>query len=176
MGTAMAYDDKDLKLLHELQRDSRQSQRALGDLVDLAPNTVNDRIAKLLREKAIRRMGAVLNPAVVGLTTTAFVFGSFNRPLKESTELLEKLITENRRLDGAQIVEVHTLFGSHDVLLKVRAEDNEALEKLLSLIKECCDIRTNTQHVGSSLMENDGIQVFPNIPPATALTPPEDTA
>ena len=67
-------DEIDLHILEILQHDGRISNSDLAQRVGLAPPTVLRRV-KLLEERGyIRGYVALIDPLVIGLSVTAFVF------------------------------------------------------------------------------------------------------
>lgn len=150
-------DEKDRILLRELQADSSRTNKEIAEIVGVAGNTLSDRIKRLRDEGYIRRIGAVLNPKLLDLGITAIVLGEFKNGVKVTTDKLMGLAKDKRVIDGAQISEVHTLFGRFDVVFKVRARDNEALEKLINILEEEANIQTETIHVATSILENAGV-------------------
>jgi len=68
----LKLDDKDIKLLDELQKDGRQSYRDLSKKLKIPESTVRKRINRLEKEKVIKKYQAVLDPKKVGKTVAAF--------------------------------------------------------------------------------------------------------
>jgi Lrp/AsnC family transcriptional regulator, leucine-responsive regulatory protein len=172
----VVLDEKDTILLRELQKNSNRTHKDIAKLVGLAQNSVSDRQANLTKKKVFKRIGAVLDPAVLGYTITAFIFGKFKDGVGATTKRLHKLRDDrpNNPVVGAQIVEIHTLFGEHDVLFKVRARNNAFLTDLVDYIAHQAEITVTTQHVAKSVMENEGIELWwPSDAKTKKESPPE---
>src|SRR4051794_27121291 len=80
MEPSRDLDDIDLVLLDALQRDDRLSYAALGEMVGLSVSGVNARLKKLVAAGVIRRFGAELDPAAVGLDLCAFISVVLEKP------------------------------------------------------------------------------------------------
>ena len=112
-------NDIDKKILNIVQKDARISNAEIARQVGLAPSAVLERVRKLEERGIIRGYAAEINAADVGFGLTAFVFvktsfcGSIGSVLAEIPEVLE----------------LHDIAGEDCYLLKVRAENTEALGK-----------------------------------------------
>lgn len=118
----------DKQILNIIQKDARISNAEIARQVGLAPSAVLERVRKLEERGVIRGYAADVNAAEIGFGLTAFVFvktsfcGTIGSVLAAIPEVLE----------------VHDIAGEDCYLLKVRAENTEALgkffrEKLKSL-------------------------------------------
>ncbi len=117
-------DATDLQLLELLQQDGRIANSELAARVGLAPPTVLRRV-KLLEERGyIRGYTALLDPLLLGLTVTAFVFVE-TTPGRELDEVARELAA----YPGVQ--EVHHLIGEWCFLLKLRTQSPQTLENLV---------------------------------------------
>src|SRR5258708_37938264 len=68
-----ALDAIDCNILRLLQENGRMTNAALADAVGLTPTPMLQRIKKLEQSGVIRRYMAVVDPALVGRPTLAFV-------------------------------------------------------------------------------------------------------
>jgi Lrp/AsnC family transcriptional regulator, leucine-responsive regulatory protein len=117
-------DETDLQILRILQQDGRISNAELAQRVRLAPPTVLRRV-KLLEERGyIKGYTALVDPLMLGLTVTAFIFIESSGGC--DLEAAESFLTE---LPGVQ--EVHRLIGEWCFLLKVRTKNPQTLEDLV---------------------------------------------
>src|SRR6195952_5834893 len=66
-------DSKDLALLRELARDSRQSQRALSRKVGMSPPAVAERLARFERMGVIKQYSVSIDWSRLGLGVVAVV-------------------------------------------------------------------------------------------------------
>lgn len=117
-------DQKDREILALIQRDSRMPQAEVGKRVGLSAPAVNERMRKLEQSGVIRRFGAVVNPAAVGVSITAFVEVFIEHPRFEKAYI-------DRILELDQVLEAHHVTGEFSLLLKIRVRDMAALQELL---------------------------------------------
>ena len=118
-----SVDDTDRKILRCLAQDGRMSMRALAEVVHISRANAYARVDRLVTAGAIRGFRAEIDPAALGLGTTAYV-------TLDLTQTDWKAIREQlRRLDGVE--HVGLVGGDFDVLLLVRVADNAALRHLV---------------------------------------------
>jgi len=109
----------DTKILNIVQKDARISNAEIARRVGLAPSAVLERVKKLEERGVIRGYATEIDAAQIGFGLTAFVFvrtsfcGSIGSVLAAIPEVLE----------------VHDIAGDDCYLLKVRAENTDALGK-----------------------------------------------
>ena len=117
-------DAKDRKILEIVQRDGSLAQAAIAKRVGLSTAAVNERLRKLEHAGVIRRWTALVDPAAVGVTITAFVEVFIEHPRFEAAFI-------ERALKLDEVLECHHITGEFSLLLKVRTRDMEALKELL---------------------------------------------
>ncbi len=117
-------DRTDLRILALVQRDGKLVQAKIAKRVGLSTAAVNERLKKLEQAGVIRRYAALVDPAAVGATMTAFVEVFLEHPRNEPA-FIERILG----LDEVQ--ECHYVTGESSLLLKVRVHDIEALQELL---------------------------------------------
>lgn len=72
-GTALLpFDELDMRLIAELQRDGRQSFTGLGEKLGVSHGTIRNRLERLLAEQVIR-ITAVVDPARLGFRTHVLI-------------------------------------------------------------------------------------------------------
>ena len=118
-------DQTDRKLLELLQHDGLQSMAELSKAIGVAPSTLNDRVKRLGRLGVISGTHAHVDPNLLGLNLTAFVFVGWSDGIVEADFL-------QRMAQAPQVLECHHVTGGWNYLLKVRVEDTRALEAFLS--------------------------------------------
>jgi Lrp/AsnC family leucine-responsive transcriptional regulator len=119
-----SLDAKDRLILQLVQRDAMMSQADIARSVGLSTAAVNERLKKLRAGSVIRRWAAVLDPAAVGVSLTAFVEVFLEHPRFEAA-----FLARLRQLDA--VLECHHITGEFSLLLKVRVRDMAALQHLL---------------------------------------------
>lgn len=122
----MELDEKDKKILNELQKDSRQSVRSIGKKIGVPPTTVHSRIKKLEDSGVIRKYTTLLEHNKADLPTTAFVLVN-ESPRRDPSDKwsLESLAKKIEKLHG--VCEVHGLAGRYDLLVKMVGKDEGEL-------------------------------------------------
>lgn len=148
-----ALDEVDRALLARLQDDAKQSLAVLGEAVDLAPSSVAERIRRLEEAGVIRGYHAVLDPRRVGLDLAAFIGVSLNYPKHIDA-------FEREALAMPEVQECHHVTGAHSLLLKVRAKNTAAMERVLSRLRSIDGVlRTETMVVFSTRIERPQVPV-----------------
>ncbi|HDZ56726.1 MAG TPA: Lrp/AsnC family transcriptional regulator [Pseudomonas xinjiangensis] len=87
-------DRYDLKILAELQRDSRISNQELAERIGLSPSPCSRRVKHLEDSGYILRQVTLLDPAKLGLKLTAFVLIGMDRHTPERFAGFEQVIRE----------------------------------------------------------------------------------
>ncbi|MGI5128331.1 Lrp/AsnC family transcriptional regulator [Pseudonocardia sp. CA-107938] len=118
-----ALDDIDRRILAHLQADGRLSVRALAEQVRISRANAYVRLERLRETGVITGFTAVVDPARAGMGTSAYVTLSVRQ--SSWRELRE-------RLRGIPEVRHMALVGGEfDVILLVRAADNDALRRVV---------------------------------------------
>ena len=114
----------DRKILRILQENSRTTNAEIARQVGMAPSAIMERIRKLEERGVIKGYGAQLAGHAIGRGLLAFIFVRLEDMAGES-----KAARAMARLPEA--LEVHHVAGEDCFLVKVRAENTEALGRLL---------------------------------------------
>jgi Lrp/AsnC family leucine-responsive transcriptional regulator len=117
-------DARDRRILGLVQRDGKMSQALIAKTVGLSTAAVNERLKKLEASGVIRRFTALVDPKAVGMQVTAFIEVFLEHPRYEDPFL-------KRILDLDEVQECHHITGEFSVLLKVRLQDMESLQRLV---------------------------------------------
>ncbi len=118
-------DDIDRKILTLLQEDCRTPVLQIAKEVKLSSPSVCERLKKLHNRGFIKKYVAILDERKLGKHATAFVRVSVKYP-KYFPGFISKI------KEFPEILECHRITGNHACLLKVRVEDTEALDRLLT--------------------------------------------
>lgn len=126
-------DEKDLRILVELERDCRQRTNQIAKQTDLPVTTVFNRIKKLYSSGHIRQFRAVLDPEKMGKPLLAFVFVTLNRESQTAQEQGGSDTALISRIASYPCVqEVHSVTGEWDLLLKIRTTNIGELDQFVS--------------------------------------------
>ncbi|MBI4440212.1 Lrp/AsnC family transcriptional regulator [Candidatus Woesearchaeota archaeon] len=111
----MGLDDKDLKIIRELKRNSREPIREIAKKTGLRPSTVHKRLLQLVERKVIQGFTVRLDSKEVGENFVVFML------VKGGTSYQ----LENKVLQDGHVREVFGITGEYDLLLKMRFKDVE---------------------------------------------------
>jgi Lrp/AsnC family leucine-responsive transcriptional regulator len=131
-GIETMLDEKDRKILRELERDCRQRTNQIAKATNIPVTTVHNRIKKLSSTGHIASFRAVLSPEKLDKPLVSFVFVSLNRNSVEQTESKTDREIISKIASHAAVQEVHTVTGDWDLLLKIRAKDIGELEGIIT--------------------------------------------
>ncbi len=114
-------DKYDIKILEEIQRNGRISNKELAEIVNLSSAPCWRRMNVLEEQGYIKSYTALLNKEKVGLTITAFAHISLN-------DHHEKTVAEfdNSIANWQEVQECHATSGGYDYLLKIATVDMQA--------------------------------------------------
>lgn len=134
-------DAIDCKILEVLQRDGRISNVDLAAEVQLSAPQCFRRVRALEERGVVRGYRALVQPAALDLGVTAFVSVNIAAEAFERVRDIEGLLR-----DQPEVLEIHTVSGDCDYLLKVVARDLRSLSQLLTdrlmQIKVVADVRS----------------------------------
>ena len=120
---ATPLDDTARRILDELAVDGRMSMRTLADRLHVSRANAYARVDRLQKSGVIRGFRADVDPVASGLATTAYV--TLNLRQADWRRIREQL----QALPG--IAHIGLVGGEFDVILLVRARDNEDLRRLV---------------------------------------------
>ena len=124
-------DNKDVEILRLLQEDCKLSTRELATKVNSPVTTVYAKMRRMEVLGLIKGYKAVLNGSKLGIGTTAFILTSVAYRQKDTETLLSQREIAKEVSKFAEVQEVHIIAGDWDLLIKVRAEDVEAVGRFV---------------------------------------------
>jgi DNA-binding Lrp family transcriptional regulator len=116
-------DEIDRRILRELESDGRLSGRALAERVTISRANAYARFERLVADGVITGFTARVDPLKVGLTTSAYVAMTVRQNSWRDLQAALRAIPEVRHMA--------LVGGEFDVMLLVRAEDNNALRRVV---------------------------------------------
>ena len=119
------FDDLDLLLIQELQRDARISISQLARQLGHPIPTIRDRIKRLERNGVITGYKAVIDPVKIGFSLKALIQISVDVAVRSSEEFLNEL---------GKVVEVESAFlvsGEFEAVILVHARSVEDLRRIV---------------------------------------------
>ncbi len=132
-------DAMDRKLLGVLVEDATLSYAELGERVGLSPPAAHERVKRLRRSGAIRRIAALVEPEVTGKTLLAFVHVDTTGWGKTTALLAVE--------SHPEVEEIHSVAGDTCMLLKVRTQSTHALEGLLAKLYDVPGVTATRSYV-----------------------------
>jgi DNA-binding Lrp family transcriptional regulator len=143
MTAKVEFDSITRALLGELQKDARQTNKALAEKVGVAPSTCLERIRELRSRGVIRGFRADVDPAAIGRPMEAILSIQQRAAQREA---IETLLEETAALP--ETVRVMALTGTTDFIIHVAVPDMDHLRDLVWRITE----RREVARVQSSLV------------------------
>jgi DNA-binding Lrp family transcriptional regulator len=131
MADITELDATDRALLLELQKDARQTNKALAAKVGVAPSTCLERVRELRAEGVIRGFRADVDPAAIGRGMEAIL--SIQQRVAERNAI-ERLLAHAASLP--ETVRVMALTGTTDFIVHVAVRDMEHLRDLVWSLTE----------------------------------------
>ncbi|KKW92073.1 MULTISPECIES: Lrp/AsnC family transcriptional regulator [Sphingobium] len=121
-----SLDEIDRKLLRALQANGRITNQDLSDLVGLSPSPCLRRLRQLESAGVISHYAALVDPAAVGLTVTAFVRVRLDQQDDRHLAAFEKAV------DGfPEVMECYLMTGDADYQLRILVESLNLFEDFL---------------------------------------------
>jgi DNA-binding Lrp family transcriptional regulator len=149
-------DELDTAILAELQRDARQTNRAVAAAVGVAPTTALDRVRALVRRGVIRGSRLEVDLPQLGRGVQALIAVRIRPPSRERIDAFRTWA-----IGLHEVVGVFVVSGAEDFLLHVAVHDNEALYAFvidrLTERAEVADVRTSVvyEHVRPAVIAPD---------------------
>nr|WP_321224693.1 Lrp/AsnC family transcriptional regulator [uncultured Psychroserpens sp.] len=135
----MQLDDIDKKLLHLLQKDSKQTNKELSGKLNLSVTAVYERIKKLEREGIIAKYVTLIDKKSVD---RAFVTFCSIKLLQHTKDYVVQFEKEVKQLE--EVLECYHISGDYDYLLKVIVADMDEFREFM--VKKL----TTISHIGST--------------------------
>jgi len=121
--TLYRFDELDMKLLYELAKDSSISVPNLSKKLGINASVLYSRIKRLMKKKVIKKFTIVIDDSILGIGVKATVGVNRDPKLKDSihTQLMET----------PEVVSISEITGRFDIMIRVYAENLEALHTVV---------------------------------------------
>ncbi|WP_233872638.1 Lrp/AsnC family transcriptional regulator [Paraburkholderia adhaesiva] len=123
----MQIDQFDRKILATLQMDATLPMSELGERVGLSQSQAWRRVERLEKNGVIVRRVAVLDRAKLGLSVQTFTQVKLNKHSERAGEIFRATVEQY-----PEILEIHTVLGEYDFLLRIVTIDLDAYSRLLA--------------------------------------------
>ncbi len=147
----MKIDNTDIKILMELQTDSRLSIRELSKRVNLSPPSVTERIRKLEDRGIIEGYTIKINEKALGLSIQCIIQIDLRN---NKFEKFKELIYNHPR-----VVFCYRIAGPSCVLVKLSVESISEIEEFVDFIS-ALDSTTSTHIIFSEVPINESVGKF----------------
>lgn len=122
----MTLDDTDLKILHELQLNSRLTNKELAARIHLSTTPTFERHRRLERLGIIRGYTTILDAAKLNRGFTVFCQVGFKQINQTYADLFRQQVQE-----WPQVAECYNISGDSDFLMKVAVKDMAEYQEFL---------------------------------------------
>jgi Lrp/AsnC family transcriptional regulator, leucine-responsive regulatory protein len=133
-------DEIDAEILRLLQARGRMKRNAIAKEVDLSVSAVSERMRKLEERGVITGYYAVVDAKRLHLDITAFM-----RVSVDGSEHYPEFVDRITAMD--EVLEAHSITGEGSHILKVRARNTMALERLLARIQALPGVGSTTSSI-----------------------------
>ncbi|MCF4101308.1 Lrp/AsnC family transcriptional regulator [Gillisia sp. M10.2A] len=135
----MKLDDIDKKILHQLQKDSKITNKELSLGLNLSVTAIFERIKRLERNKVISNYVALVKPELI---EKGFMVFCQIKLVQHSKSYVIKFENEVAKLQ--EVLECYHVSGEYDYILKILVKDMEAYREFM------VTKLTNLEHIGST--------------------------
>jgi Lrp/AsnC family transcriptional regulator, leucine-responsive regulatory protein len=123
-------DEKDHYILTLIQENSKLTANQIAKKINCPITTVFAKIKRMEEMGIIKQYRAILSAQKLNLGTGAFILAAVSYRTKDNTPITQREVAEEiARLPEVQ--EVHIITGDWDLLVKLRAENVEAVGKFV---------------------------------------------
>lgn len=128
----LVLDEKDARILRELERDCRQRTNQIARHTNLPITTCHNRIKKLSASGHIAQFRAVLDPDKLGKPLLSFVFATLSRGSQHHSNHANDSAMLAHIASYSCVQEAHKVSGDWDVLLKIRTSSVREVNEFIS--------------------------------------------
>lgn len=138
---AANFDEIDIRILREMQRDASQSQRELAEKVGLSQNACWRRL-RLLEERGIIQGQTIrLDAAALGYGLVVF---AMIRTRSHSAEWLKQF--RAHVVSIPDVTDFYRIGGDYDYMLKIVTHDMKSYDRVYQRLIEKLDLETVTSY------------------------------
>jgi DNA-binding Lrp family transcriptional regulator len=129
---SIKLDEKDLAILTLIQENSKLTANQIAKKVNAPITTVFAKTKRMEEMGIIKQYRAILSPEKLNLATAAFILAavSYRAKNENETPISQRQVAEEIAL-LPEVQEVHIITGDWDLLVKLRAENVDAIGKFV---------------------------------------------
>lgn len=124
-------DEKDSAILVLIQRDSKLTAKQIAKKVNAPLTTVFAKIKRMEELGIIREYRAIVAPEKLNAATAAFILASVSYRAKADDVPISQRVVAEEIARFPEVQEVHIITGDWDLLIKLRAENVDAIGKFV---------------------------------------------
>jgi len=128
---SVRLDEKDLAILLLIQADSKLTAKQIARKTGVPLTTVFAKIKRMEEQGIIRGYRAIVAPEKLGAGTAAFILASVSYREKADDAPVSQRAVAEEIAKFPEVQEVHIITGDWDLLVKLRAENVEAVGKFV---------------------------------------------
>ena len=129
---SLKLDEKDLAILTLIQENSKLTANQIAKKIGIPITTVFAKTKRMEEMGIIKQYRAILSPEKLNLGTAAFILAavSYRAKNEDETPVSQRQVAEEIA-SFHEVQEVHIITGDWDLLVKVRAENVDAVGKFV---------------------------------------------
>ncbi len=128
---SLKLDEIDSAILRMIQKDSKLTAKQISKRVGSPITTVFAKIKRMEELGIVREYRAIVAPEKLGAGTTAFILASVSYRAKSDDLPVSQRAVAAEVAKFPEVQEVHIITGDWDLLIKIRAENVDAMGKFV---------------------------------------------
>jgi Lrp/AsnC family transcriptional regulator, leucine-responsive regulatory protein len=128
---SIKLDEKDLAILQLIQEDSKLTAKQIAKKINSPITTVFAKTKRMEEMGVIKQYRAILSAEKLNLGTAAFILASVSYTTKTDGAPVSQRAVAEEIAKFAEVQEVHIITGDWDLLVKLRAENVEAVGRFV---------------------------------------------
>jgi Lrp/AsnC family leucine-responsive transcriptional regulator len=127
----LKLDEKDIAILTLIQENSKLTTNQIAKKINTPLTTVFAKTKRMEEMGIIKQYRAILNPEKLNFGTAAFILASVSYGTKKNDQPISQRDVAEEIARFPEVQEVHIITGDWDLLVKLRAENVEAIGKFV---------------------------------------------
>ena len=124
-------DDKDQAILQLIQENSKLTANQIAKKINSPITTVFAKTKRMEELGIIKQYRAILSPEKLSLGTAAFILASVSYTIRTDGTTVSQREVAQKIAQFPEVQEVHIITGDWDLLVKLRAENVDAIGKFV---------------------------------------------
>ena len=124
-------DEKDVAILQLIQENSKLTANQIAKKINSPITTVFAKIKRMEEQGIIKQYRAILNSEKLNLGTSAFILASVSYSAKKNGAPVSQRAVAEEIAKFPEVQEVHIITGDWDLLVKLRAENVDAVGRFV---------------------------------------------